>query len=523
MKGKHPLTPPPCISLPGVARLAFSHSLGEAGPPDNCVRQISTIQEAVENARGPRYGRPSDRYGLPTALFNQELAILKYDLEHLEAFTPDCPTVENAFELVCSSTAFYPERYYREMCVGGIISALLPGGTSPMLPERTADGGVKPLGAWLEGLFAYLIFRQKDEQGLEGDPFLQSLLVYSKMISEKHVKPFPLPVTLLLTCLKQYAELIPRSNLPIVLLDITGNRLEVSAAIFTNAIYADKLLSIELMLGTHARENVIRVARIFTAISKCATSLQNLYKNLRDSSDQVPGVEFPNPTPDPPGPSEEIRALRFLCKLDRVRGTELITVDVDNERHGIYLAKRSNGPSGDETVLVKFAPRYHATAHRLLADHDPPLAPALYSCTRVIGGMYMVVMEYLQDAKPLDHFFPQYPTPLPPPPDVDVVRRDLTKALDLLHKKDLVFSDLRERNVLYSPKDKGRVFLIDFDAVGEHGKDRHSPCLNTELGLGVGRWQIMEKSHDESNRDRILSWLSTTVDLARRLKAEFED
>jgi hypothetical protein len=57
-------------------------------------------------------------------------------------------------------------------------------------------------------------------------------------------------------------------------------------------------------------------------------------------------------------------------------------------------------------------------------------------------------------------------------------------TLDLLHKEDFVSGDLREANVLYSPKDGGRAFLVDFDGVGKHGKDRYSSCLNTKLGLG---------------------------------------
>jgi len=60
--------------------------------------------------------------------------------------------------------------------------------------------------------------------------------------------------------------------------------------------------------------------------------------------------------------------------------------------------------------------------------------------------------------------------------------------------------------VHYSPEAGGRAVLIDFDGVGKYGRDRYSPCL---ISLGVLRWQIMEKSHDESNLERIISWLST--------------
>ena len=44
------------------------------------------------------------------ALFNRELAIPKYGLEHLEALTPDFPTIESAFKLFLHSTALYVDK-----------------------------------------------------------------------------------------------------------------------------------------------------------------------------------------------------------------------------------------------------------------------------------------------------------------------------------------------------------------------------------------------------------------------------
>ena len=71
---------------------------------------------------------------------------------------------------------------------------------------------------------------------------------------------------------------------------------------------------------------------------------------------------------------------------------------------------------------------------------------------------------------------------------LEVVRRDVSKALDLLPDRGLVFGDLREPNVLYSSEDGGRMLLDDFDGVGRDEVDRYSTCLNPEAGLGVARW-----------------------------------
>ena len=295
---------------------------------------------------------------------------------------------------------------------------------------------------------------------------------------------------------------------------MAGNRFEVSTAVFTDAVYADKLLSLDFCLGPHGPDNVLRVARVCMAIKKCMKRLREMYSGLERLPKMLFGVMYPSPTADPP--ESKIPQLKFFCKLDRVDGTPLSEVDEDNARHGIYLARiqsvASKGDASTKIGLVKFTAKYNEVAHRLLAEHDPPLAPILYHCMRVIGGLYTVVMEYMPNAKTLDGCFESFP--LSPLPDAGALRRDLTKALDLLHERNFVFDDLRELNILYSPEDN-RAFLVDFDGVGKHKADRYSPCLNTELGLGVDRWQVMEKSHDRANLERVMEWCSELSSLVK--------
>jgi serine/threonine protein kinase len=326
----------------------------------------------------------------------------------------------------------------------------------------------------------------------------------------------PLPLaTLSLSRLIQYSELCLKSNLPVVLLSMAGDRLDVSTAIFTDAVYADKLLSVDLRLGTRCNENVLRVARIFTAINNCTERLRGRYKNLWRLPKMVSSVMYPSPTADPP--NSTIPPLEFFAKLNRVDGTPLTEFNETNRRHGIYLARMRDAASTDDAstkvVLVKFTEQYNDVAHRLLASHDPPLAPTLYHCVRVIGGLHMVVMEYMPNAKMLPLCFPQ--NHVSPLPDAKAVERDLNKALSLLHEKNLVFGDLRPQNILYS-LEGNRTFLVDFDWVGKHEEDRYPPCLNTNLDLGVRKWQIMEQSHDFENLHRTMEWL------AKELHPEFQ-
>ena len=144
--------------------------------------------------------------------------------------------------------------------------------------------------------------------------------------------------------------------------------------------------------------------------------------------------------------------------------------------------------------------KYNEDAHRLLAEQDPPLAPALYASIRVIGNMFMVVMQYVSPSEVNDL------VELPPRPNPGAIRQHISNALDLLHAKQFVFGDLREQNVSYLPDD--RILLVDFDGVGVHGTSRYSACLNPRAGLGVDRNQIMEKSHDIQNLERLMERLS---------------
>ena len=431
---------------------------------------------------------------------------MKYDLEHLDKFTPSSAMMLPAFNLVTRATDFFDNEAIRQDMLQDSLKELL--GASSDWPVRiggswgleflrrawTEGWGAEQDGVWFKGRFACVILALKNEPGLDGDPFLQSLAAYGNVIAQQEVSSsFPTSDAVANLHL-QYSNLIKRTNLPVVLLTMAGNCLTVSAAVFTNAVYADKLLSIDLYLGAHGSENVVRVARVFMAIQKCVERLCTLYGKLEsEERPRVdPSVMYPNPTADPP--DAEIPQLRFFGKVDRVVGIVIPTVDQDNENHGIYLATYDS-----RTVLVKFAAVYNEGAHRLLASHG--LAPTLHHCVRVIGDMYMVVMEYLADARPLPFFFP--PSRLLRSPEIPLIRESLTKALELLHGKGLVFGDLRSLNVLYSPGDN-RIYLVDFDRAGRDGVDRYSACVNPEVGIGIGNWEILKKDHDNVNFERIM-------------------
>lgn len=155
------------------------------GSPSEIVKDPVAIKNVIESPAGPRYGRPHNRYGPPTALFSRELALLRYDLEHLEAFQPNSAEIERAFDLIENAVSVSDEEGKREAGLRSILGGLLAGKRQWHVPID--DGSAKPYGVWLEGSCAYLIVEVKNEEGFGGDPFLQGLLMYSKIIAQEKV------------------------------------------------------------------------------------------------------------------------------------------------------------------------------------------------------------------------------------------------------------------------------------------------------------------------------------------------
>ena len=89
-----------------------------------------------------------------------------------------------------------------------------------------------------------------------------------------------------------------------ILLAIKGNRLVISTAVLTDAIYADELLSVALRLGPHGSDNVLHVARVFMAINESMGLLRELYKVMKNPQiQQQPKLCGQAPRPihlDPP-------------------------------------------------------------------------------------------------------------------------------------------------------------------------------------------------------------------------------
>ena len=77
-------------------------------------------------------------------------------------------------------------------------------------------------------------------------------------------------------------------------------------------------------------------------------------------------------------------------------------------------------------------------------------------------------------------------------PDLEVVPKDVSQALRLLHDSTLVFGDLREGNLLYLPNDGGRVLLINFIVLVATGWTSTLLALTLKQGMawmGCRSWR----------------------------------
>ncbi|KAF8601145.1 hypothetical protein BDV93DRAFT_446177, partial [Ceratobasidium sp. AG-I] len=154
--------------------------------------------------------------------------------------------------------------------------------------------------------------------------------------------------------------------------------------------------------------------------------------------------------------------------------------------------RATDGAKGKK-IAIKFVDRYNAKAHMLLAEAG--LAPKLLfdsSSARIIARRYMVVMDFVPgaDLSTKDGVA------------TEKVRGDIRNALDVLHAENLVYGDLLKSNVMVVKDSSGKVtggILVDFDACGEHGKDRYplavDDWMNRREGMKYG--VPMCKEHDE--------------------------
>lgn len=254
-----------------------------------------------------------------------------------------------------------------------------------------------------------------------------------------------------------------------------------------------KLLTLDLSLGFHASDNIIRLARVFAALSRCRVDLENYYVGVGSLASPKLSCMFPNPTPvDSSKPLPKLTYRQFFSRAGQP--TPAI-IDLKNATTTMYVATLDDN---NQEVIVKFTARYNEQAHRLLAEAR--LAPRLHFCGHVVGDLYMVVMDRVEGTSVWQ--LQQDRTPIPV-----IVHKKVREAVQLLHEQDIVFGDLRSNNILYVASEDHAV-LVDFDWPGKDGESRYPATLNPGTDgktwdEDVSPYGIMRKAHDLWQLDRL--------------------
>jgi len=216
-------------------------------------------------------------------------------------------------------------------------------------------------------------------------------------------------------------------------------------------------------------QKLVSVAKLFAALKSAISSLSNYYNALE--------LDLPSSTVSP---------YPYITEYgpDKIKFTYKLRLPFEQSNKLLYVATLDDMP--DTQIVVKFAQRYNAEAHRLLAAEG--LAPILhYSSTDDnirYGKRFMIVMDFVDIERISDRLTEN---------QFESIKKSVEKAIDILHSNDVVFGDLRPPNILFG---NNTTMLIDFDWCGKAGKDRYPPEMNPDEDFG---W------HDDAGADRLMS------------------
>ena len=456
----------------------------------------------------------------PVTLFHPILAEFKYDLANLSTFDPHSRHVERTVEFVVKSLEIYPEEVERIEDTRPVLERLLGN------KNWIRIGGCPTTGKVFHdrdlALVAAVEWRNEFRAG-PGEASVEVAEAYRKHFLQGSVRmrlPFSRSQTLNPSQLQRVRN---SSCCPSLLFAIMGPFLRIQGAVFLDKVIYQAFTEYMWLGGDpYLDENIMRTARIFSAAAKAVRKLHAYYDDLELSDTPVPSRLFPRPTFGPEDqPDFQLTFTEKLCFESRVPrllfGAEMIT----EQGEANHVSKK---------VVIKFTERYCEEAHRLLAAHF--LAPRLYFCKRTLCGLWMIVMDRVegQDAHIL---FPGEPP--------DYVKKDVDRAIQLLHQHGFVHGDICMSNILVvkrprsqeqilaptSPSTEAEVIemdvgdldsetpgavLIDFDWTGKDGVTNYPPLWYNQPIPGVDggndliRHGLMKKEHDRFMFERLGHW-----------------
>jgi len=153
--------------------------------PSDTIASVPKIRELIEGDKAHVYlGRPG---GAPAAIFNPALAALQRRLDHLDQIKVTRQDVTHAMDYLNLAIKIYDDEAACESAVKESINTAV-GRDGSWDKELDWADGIKPDCCWWHKEFIITLLELKNVVGLIGNPILQAIVDYGKIISQKKVR-----------------------------------------------------------------------------------------------------------------------------------------------------------------------------------------------------------------------------------------------------------------------------------------------------------------------------------------------
>ncbi|CAG8838437.1 38653_t:CDS:2, partial [Gigaspora margarita] len=306
----------------------------------------------------------------------------------------------------------------------------------------------------------------KPEPGTNGNCYIQNDAYYKEFVIKSR---------------NQKSEFYNRTCLPAFLINLDGPNISISGAVCAPFIVCDRLTDIyPLDIITYDNAKADDVARVFLALKNSIHLLKDYYNSVYESREISCNTSpwFPR-----------------INKIDLEEGTATIKY---KEKHSIYRnlwIVEIQTENAQEKGLVKFTQKYSKEAHSTCFELG--LAPRLWAVNNLQQGWKIVVMEYLEEHKPLHTFNSEL---------LSQTENVVKNAVKLFHDSGYVHGDLRDENIMAKYKN-GEIDIkfVDFDWAGREGEAKYPESLNPTINwhLDVGWHKLIKREHDNHLVDNI--------------------
>ena len=231
---------------------------------------------------------------------------------------------------------------------------------------------------------------------------------------------------------------------------------------------ADPLIGpIPLMLLRYDREQMMKIAQVFTALKSTYETLHRYY-NLPETGPQSLWPYYK-------AFDYQYQQVEFEYKEQLYKDKLLFMVETK---------QNSNVTSLPQKLLVKFTESYGEEVHKFCADHG--FALKLFGCHKLSMQWKVVIMAYLVNYVSLYDAV-----------DAKVEwKKKIKNSIEEMHQAGFVHGDLRKPNILYQETNESiNVMLIDFDWAGKADKVVYPSFLNIQS----------VKRHPEAESDKVIT------------------